>query len=213
LKFHIIEGTRGEVGLLLDEVLAGATSTVMTGDSGSVELGKDAILAELTKQFQEICDAMDFASSVTFETDLGKSVHRQGEVSRALRQSLLDRDWDKVEQQVNHAGSLQMNGADVQLARDEITGRAAAEDVLQKMEDAIAAISTPSDEEGHPSEGILQTCLAQAERLQMKELPQITQSRNLYEQILSTRQALQVALQVNMYDDYIALAEELSIIK
>merc|ERR1712137_1216637 len=133
---------------------------------------------------------------------------RKGEVSFNLRQSLLARDWDNVEKHVNHAGSLQVDSADVQLARDEIAGRAAAEDVLQKIQESIDTITTPSNEEGHPSEGILQTCLAQAERLQMKELPQIIEGRDLYNQILTTRESLQAALQVNMFDDYINLAEE-----
>lgn len=209
LKFHVASGTREEIGLLLDDVLAGATSTKMQSEEGdNINVGKDTILTELNQQYKAICDALDYSKSIEFKSDIGQSVHRQSEVSKNLRKSLLDRNWDDVEKYVNHAGSLQMNSADVQLARDEIAGRAAAEDVLAKIENAVNDISTPCNEEGHPSEGILQTCLMQAERLQMKELPQITTGRDLYNQILSTREALQNALQVNMYDDFIPLAEE-----
>ena len=209
MKFHIPEGCRGEVGLLLDEAMAGATSTVIEGEEGEqVELGKEAILEELNTQLYSIHGALEFASNVVFESEKGKHIYRQGEVSFTLRQALLSLDWDEVEQQVNHANSLQMNGPDVQLARDEIIGRAAAEDVLQKITDAINDISTPSEEDGHPSEGILQTCLAQAERLQMKELEHITMGRDLYNTIVQARAYLQNALNVSAYDDFITLAEE-----
>ena len=130
---------------------------------------------------------MKLASTITFKTDEGKLALKKGEASKGLRDNLLQRNWDKVEYYLNIAGSLQLDSPDVQLARDEVAGRALAEDVLQKIEKAIADVRVPSQDDGHPSEGILQTALAQADRLQMKRLPAILAGQEMYDKILHTR--------------------------
>ena len=204
----MISGIREEVGLMLDEMLADATTAKVRTSKTTAQLRKEAIISELEVQSKAINDAMKLASTITFQTDEGKLAVKKGEASKGLRDNLLQRNWDRVEYYLNIAGSLQLDSPDVQLARDEVAGRAAAEDVLQKIEKAIADVRVSAPDDGHPSEGILQTSLAQADRLQMKRLPAILSGQEMYDRIIYTRRNLQEALEINQYDDYIKLAEE-----
>jgi len=204
---HFTEGTRQEVGLMLDDTMAGATKAeIRTSTGGSEVLEKNQILTDMNNQLTILDKAIAHAQSVEL-TEQGKAVLAKAVIISALRKALLNRDWDSVEATLNQAGSLQMHNPEVLLGRDEVAGRALASDVLAKLEAATKDIATPCELAGHPSEGILETSLAQAERLEMKELDTIVQARNYLNKILTTRQALQDALVQEQYEEHIPLAE------
>jgi hypothetical protein len=215
LKFHVPDGPRVELGLMLDEALAAATETVISdSQSGqALTVAKDTIEFELHQQLVVVNETLERVqqwsdiAALQLKTPEAQQTLQQAHAIQALRNALVERNWPLVEQSINHAMSVGANTPDLQLARDEVAGRAAAEDVLAKLDAAVNDITTPCDTPLHPCEAILDTCLAQAERLQMKELPVITSARALLERIRNTRAALDQALLTNQYEDYISLAE------
>eukprot|EP01094_Clydonella_sp_ATCC50884_P015120 TRINITY_DN2569_c0_g1_i1.p1 TRINITY_DN2569_c0_g1~~TRINITY_DN2569_c0_g1_i1.p1 ORF type:complete len:1924 (-),score=743.67 TRINITY_DN2569_c0_g1_i1:162-5840(-) len=208
MKFHMPEGARTELGLLLDDKLAGATAATIDTESGAVAVDRDAILSELSKQLAAIQEAVAYCGDVTLDDEHAKDTLAQAKVVMQLRQALVDRDWATIESTANRAVSLQVSSADVQLALDEVAGRTAAEDVVLHLTQAVADVPTAyKDETGHPSEGVLASSLAQAERLQMKDVEEIVSGRAMLDRIRTTRQALQSALDTSPFDDYVALAE------
>lgn len=217
LKFHVPEGQRTEVGLVLDEALAAATEAMISvAESGEVlAVAKDTIVYELHTQLTALDEALQRAhDSGALEA---KSVKASSEAQRTLaharaiaelRRALVDGDWARVEHAIQHAMSVGANTPDLQLARDEVAGRAAAEDVLTHLEAALADMATPYTEQPlHASEAVFETNLAAAERLQMRELDAIVQARAMLERIRETRAALDEALCTDQYNDYLILAE------
>jgi len=210
MKFHIDYGKRVEVGLILDDELAESTSaSVVAQSSGAtIQVVKSELVQELQTQTNALQQAVEFGQGITLASDQGRRLLDQGAALLGLRQCLVNRDWPNLEARLSTALSAQVDGPETNLAKDETTGRCTAEDCLEALRQAVADVVNPSDDYGHPSEGILETRLGQAERLEMKDLPDIVAARSMHEQIKSTRQELQRGLDVTPYADAVGLAEE-----
>jgi CheY-like chemotaxis protein len=125
-----------------------------------------------------------------------------------VRKCLINRDWGNLSGKLSAALSAQVDGPETNLAKDETAGRCTAADCLEGLRVAVAEVVNPSDDFGHPSEGTLDSRLSQAERLEMKDLPEIIAGREMLDRIRKTRQQLQIGLTVTQYEDTINLAEQ-----
>ena len=210
LKFHIDYGRRVEIGLILDDELAESTVAQITSlSSGSnISVMKSDIISELNTQIGVLDAALNHAAQIQIVTDPAQRLVEQGKALLELRRCLVNRDWPNLDSKLSAALSAQADGPETNLAKDETSGRCTAADCLEGLRVAVEEVKNPSEDYGHPSEGTLDSRLAQAERLEMKDLPEIVAGREMLERIRSTRKELQEGLTITQYDNSVDLAEE-----
>ena len=210
MKFKIDYGRRVEIGLILDDELAeSSVASVIAHSTGNqIEVMKSALIQELQTQTTSLDAALQFAASITIVGDAALRIVDRGTALLALRKCLLNRDWANLDSKLSTALSAQVEGPESNLAKDETAGRCTAADCLEALKQATDDVAQPSTDFGHPSEGVLESRLEQAERLEMKDLPEIVAGREMLEKIRDTRKNLQAGLDLSMYADAIGLAEE-----
>ena len=185
MLFGVDYGRRMEIGLILNDDLAdSAMATVASLSTGEeINITKAEIVAELTSRSDALAAALQHANQIQLVTRLVT----RGRALLDLRQCLMSRDWESVEGKLSACLSVKVVGPEINLAKDEMAGRSTAADLLESLSAAVADVATPSDDFDHPSEGVLDSRLAQAERLEMKDLPEIVAAREMLEHIRSTQ--------------------------
>ena len=205
MTFPVEYGKRVAVGLIIDDHLCKSTAVnLMTISGGEVAVQKSDLLKYLTDQ----SDALEAGLKHADEIQLVTRLILQGRSLLALRRCLLAQDWDSLDEKLSAAQNLQIDGPETNLTKDEIHGRTTAHACLQALNQAVADVVQPSDVNAHPSEAALENRLAEAERLELNELPDVVSGREMLERIRNTRRELQIGLTVSQYDDAINLAEE-----
>ena len=206
MKYQVDYGRRVDSGMVLDDHLCRATTAKVTSlSSGApIELQKADILFELQKQSDDLEAALQHADQIQLVTRLVL----QGRALLALRRCLLAQDWETVEGHLNAALDVHISGPEINLAKDEIAGRAVAAECLNDLQVAVTEVTNPSPENAHPSESTLDSKLAQADFLELQDLPEVVSGREMLENIRNTRKELQIGLDLTGYADFIPLAEE-----
>ena len=124
-----------------------------------------------------------------------------------LRKCLLAREYPSLEEKISACVAIQAEGAETNMGKDEILGRAKTRDCLEGLRVAVEEVKNKSEDFGHPSEGLLEVRLTEAEKLELLDLPEVVAGKEMLERIRNTRKELQIGLTVTQYADFINLAE------